>query len=190
MGPNRQICIMRIGQKYIAVSVCKDQIRFLTEIPEDQLAPADTELGKRQREYLQNNSRREVTITDPEQIAEILANSASDDMVQINQMAEVYQGINIAVYVSGTEDTGAVSEDDLRDSVNSMEENEISQTYTVDAGQNALYDGEYAADYEMDESGQYGIYQRSFRYGKVPEFVKSTFGLTPELMRLNRVFAY
>ena len=46
------------------------------------------------------------------------------------------------------------------------------------------------ADYEMDESGQYGIYQRSFRYGKVPEFVKSTFGLTPELMRLNRVFAY
>ena len=37
MGPNRQICIMRIGQKYIAVSVCKDQIRFLTEIPEDQL---------------------------------------------------------------------------------------------------------------------------------------------------------
>ena len=67
------------------------------KIPEDQLAPADTELGKRQREYLQNNSRREVTITDPEQIAEILANSASDDMVQINQMAEAYQGINIAV---------------------------------------------------------------------------------------------
>ena len=24
MGPNRQICIVRIGQKYIAVSVCKD----------------------------------------------------------------------------------------------------------------------------------------------------------------------
>lgn len=60
----------------------------------------------------------------------------------------------------------------------------------MDAGQNVLYDGEYAADYEMDESGQYGIYQRSFRYDKVPEFVKSTFGLTPELMRLNRVFAY
>ena len=34
-----------------------------------------------------------------------------------------------------------------------MEENEIGQTYTVDAGQNVLYDGEYAADYEMDESG-------------------------------------
>lgn len=62
------------------------------KIPEDQLAPADTELGKRQREYLQNNSRREVTITDPEQIAEILANSASDDMVQINQMARYIRG--------------------------------------------------------------------------------------------------
>lgn len=32
MGPNRQICIVRIGQKYIAVSVCKDHIRFLTEV--------------------------------------------------------------------------------------------------------------------------------------------------------------
>ena len=43
---------------------------------------------------------------------------------------------------------------------------------------------------EMCIRDRYGIYQRSFRYGKVPEFVKSTFGLTPELMRLNRVFAY
>ena len=184
-------CGTEVGSKVTPENTEKIVLQYQGgKIPEDQLAPADTELGKRQREYLQNNSRREVTITDPEQIAEILANSASDDMVQINQMAEVYQGINIAVYVSGTEDTGAVSEDDLRDSVNSMEENEIGQTYTVDAGQNVLYDGEYAADYEMDESGQYGIYQRSFRYGKVPEFVKSTFGLTPELMRLNRVFAY
>lgn len=184
-------CGTEVGSKVTPENTEKIVLQYQGgKIPEDQLAPADTELGKRQREYLQNNSRREVTITDPEQIAEILANSASDDMVQINQMAEAYQGINIAVYVSGTEDTGAVSEDDLRDSVNSMEENEIGQTYTVDAGQNALYDGEYVADYEMDESGQYGIYQRSFRYGKVPEFVKSTFGLTPELMRLNRVFAY
>ena len=184
-------CGTEVGSKVTPENTEKIVLQYQGgKIPEDQLAPADTELGKRQREYLQNSSRREVTITDPEQIAEILANSASDDMVQINQMAEVYQGINIAVYVSSTENTGAVSEDDLRDSVNSMEENEIGQTYTVDAGQNALYDGEYAADYEMDESGQYGIYQRSFRYGKVPEFVKSTFGLTPELMRLNRVFAY
>ena len=184
-------CGTEVGSKVTPENTEKIVLQYQGgKIPEDQLAPADTELGKRQREFLQNNSRRAVTITDPEQIAEILANSASDDMVQINQMAEVYQGINIAVYVSSTENTGAVSEDDLRDSVNSMEENEIGQTYTVDAGQNVLYDGEYAADYEMDESGQYGIYQRSFRYGKVPEFVKSTFGLTPELMRLNRVFAY
>lgn len=37
MGPNRQICIVRIGQKYIAVSVCKDQIRFLAEVSGDEL---------------------------------------------------------------------------------------------------------------------------------------------------------
>ena len=37
MGPNRQICIVRIGQKYIAVSVCKDHIRFLTEVSGDEI---------------------------------------------------------------------------------------------------------------------------------------------------------
>ena len=37
MGQNRQICILRIGTKYIAVSVCKDSIQMLTEIPEDQI---------------------------------------------------------------------------------------------------------------------------------------------------------
>lgn len=37
MGPNRQICILRIGQRYVAVSVCKEQINFLMEIPEEEL---------------------------------------------------------------------------------------------------------------------------------------------------------
>lgn len=37
MGPNRQICILRVGRSYIAVSVCKEQINFLMEIPEEEL---------------------------------------------------------------------------------------------------------------------------------------------------------
>ena len=36
MGPNRQICILRVGRSYIAVSVCKEQINFLMEIPEEE----------------------------------------------------------------------------------------------------------------------------------------------------------
>ena len=38
MGPGKQICILRLGEKYIAVAVCKDQIVYLTEIPEEQLS--------------------------------------------------------------------------------------------------------------------------------------------------------
>lgn len=37
MGPNRQICIIRVGRSYIAVSVCKEQINFLMKIPEEEL---------------------------------------------------------------------------------------------------------------------------------------------------------
>ncbi|MFQ8840763.1 MAG: hypothetical protein ACLR8P_07390, partial [Clostridium fessum] len=52
-----------------------------------------------------------------EQIAEVLVKLRLRMIwCKINRMAEVYPGINIAVYASGTEDTGAVSEDDLRDS--------------------------------------------------------------------------
>ena len=38
MGPGKQICILRIGEKYIAVAVCKDQITFLTQVEEEQLS--------------------------------------------------------------------------------------------------------------------------------------------------------
>ena len=169
-------CGIEVGRKVTPEHTEKIVLQYQGgKISEDQLAPADTELGKRQREYLQNDRGREMVITDPKQITEILANSASDDMAQINPMAETYQGISIAVYVSNQEDAEPVLED---------------TTDLAEAVQNAPNDEEYAADYEMDESGQYGIYQRSFRYDKVPEFVETAFGLTPDLMRQNRVFAY
>lgn len=38
MSPGKQICILRLGEKYIAVAVCKEQIVYLTELPEEQLS--------------------------------------------------------------------------------------------------------------------------------------------------------
>lgn len=38
MGPGKQICIMKLGNKYTAVAVCKDHITFLAELDEEQLS--------------------------------------------------------------------------------------------------------------------------------------------------------
>lgn len=38
MGPGKQICIMKLGNKYAAVAVCKDRITFLAELEEEQLS--------------------------------------------------------------------------------------------------------------------------------------------------------
>ena len=34
---NKYIQIIRVGQKYLAVAICKDSVTMLTEIPEEQL---------------------------------------------------------------------------------------------------------------------------------------------------------
>lgn len=38
MGPGKQICILKMGGKYIAVSVCKDNITFLTELDGEEIS--------------------------------------------------------------------------------------------------------------------------------------------------------
>ncbi len=40
MGPGKQICILRIGEKYIAVAVSKENITFLTELEGEQICAA------------------------------------------------------------------------------------------------------------------------------------------------------
>ncbi len=52
-------------------------------VSEEEMAPADTELGQRQRKYLSDDSRAMLTVTDPEQIREILAASASHSVVSL-----------------------------------------------------------------------------------------------------------
>lgn len=38
MGPGKQICILKLGEKYVAVAVCKEKITFLTDLNEEQLS--------------------------------------------------------------------------------------------------------------------------------------------------------
>lgn len=38
MGPGKQICILHIGEKYVAVAVCKERITYLTEVDGEQLS--------------------------------------------------------------------------------------------------------------------------------------------------------
>lgn len=43
---NKYVQIIRIGQKYLAVAVCKDTVTMLTEIPEDELCISEGEVTK------------------------------------------------------------------------------------------------------------------------------------------------
>ncbi|MBO5484159.1 MAG: flagellar biosynthetic protein FliO [Lachnospiraceae bacterium] len=44
MGPGKQICILKLGEKYVAVAVCKEQITVLTELDEGQLSLEEVQL--------------------------------------------------------------------------------------------------------------------------------------------------
>ena len=43
---NKYVQIIRIGQKYLAVAVCKDTVTMLTEIPEDELCISEGKVTK------------------------------------------------------------------------------------------------------------------------------------------------
>lgn len=42
LGAGKQVCILKIGGKYVAVAISKEQITVLTEIPEEQLIFEET----------------------------------------------------------------------------------------------------------------------------------------------------
>lgn len=46
LSNNKYIQIMRIGQKYLAVAICKDTVTMLTEIPEQDLILSDGSVPK------------------------------------------------------------------------------------------------------------------------------------------------
>lgn len=46
LSNNKYVQIIRIGQKYLAVAVCKDTVTMLAEIPEDELSLPEEGMSK------------------------------------------------------------------------------------------------------------------------------------------------
>ena len=180
-------------------------------ISEEEMAPADTELGQRQRKYLSDDSRAMLTVTDPEQIREILAASASHSVVSLNPLAEtdcgmeivvdmkqsdVKYGVNVDQLKSGdaATDTDAdafeTADDDDLDTFDDGAVPTVSEDADDDAFDDDMFDGDDAYDLEEDEEVEaedHGSFVRNFYYGQIPQFVIDEFGLTPDIMEKNKV---
>ncbi|MGN8761431.1 DUF6449 domain-containing protein [Oribacterium sp. HCP3S3_B9] len=85
-------------------------------VSEEEMAPADTELGQRQRKYLSDDSRAMLTVTDPEQIREILAASASHSVVSQNPLMNTDDGMEICVDMKRSDTKFAVNVGQLKSS--------------------------------------------------------------------------
>ena len=158
-------------------------------VSEEEMAPADTELGQRQRKYLSDDSRAMLTVTDPEQIREILAASASHSVVSLNPLAETDCGMEICVDMKRSDTKFAVNVGQLKSSdvatgaeADALEDADDDDMDPFDDG--AVYDLE--EDEEVEEEDR-GSFVRNFYYGQIPQFVIDEFGLTPDIMEKNKV---
>lgn len=178
-------------------------------VSEDEMAPADTELGQRQRKYLSDDRRATLTVTDPEQIREILAASASRSIVSLNPLMNTDDGMEICVDMKRSDTKFAVNVGQLKSSdattdtdADRRRSSDAATGTDADAFETAddddldafddedMFDDDDAYDLEEDEeveADDRGSFSRSFYYGQIPQFVIDEFGLTPDIMEKNKV---
>ena len=174
-------------------------------VSEEEMAPADTELGQRQRKYLSDDRRAMLTVTDPEQIREILAASTSRSVVSLNPLMNTDDGMEICVDMKRSATKFAVNVGQLKssdaatdtdaDALETADDDDAVPTFREDADDDAFYDedmfdDEDAYDLEEDEeveADDRGSFSRNFYYGQIPQFVIDEFGLTPDIMEKNKV---
>lgn len=181
-------------------------------LSEDELAPADTELGQRQRKYLSGTDRPSVTVTDPAEIQEILAASTSCSVTSLNPLMDTDDGMEIAVDLKKSDTKQGVNVDQLMDSdtasgteadplkdgtdaealedaadddLNAFDDGAVPTFSDNDADADDAYDDAYEMDDE--EIDDHGSFSRSFFYGQIPQCVMDEFGLTPDIMEKNKV---
>ena len=164
-------------------------------VSEEEMAPADTELGQRQRKYLSDDRRAMLTVTDPEQIREILAASTSRSVVSLNPLMNTDDGMEICVDMKRSATKFAVNVGQLKSSdaasgtdADALETADDDDLDTFD--DEDMFDDDDAYDLEEDEeveADDRGSFSRSFYYGQVPQFVIDEFGLTPDIMEKNKV---
>lgn len=158
-------------------------------VSEDEMAPADTELGQRQRKYLSDDRRAMLTVTDPEQIREILAASASHSVVSQNPLMNTDDGMEICVDMKRSDTKFAVNVGQLKSS-DVATDTDADALETADDDDLDTFDDEDAYDLEEDEEVEEedrGSFVRNFYYGQIPQFVIDEFGLTPDIMEKNKV---
>ena len=181
-------------------------------VSEEEMAPADTELGQRQRKYLSDDSRAMLTVTDPEQIREILAASASHSVVSQNPLMNTDDGMEICVDMKRSDTKFTVNVGQLRisdvatdtdaDALETADDDDLDTLddgavpmFSEDADDDAfddedMLDDDDAYDLEEDEEVEaedHGSFVRNFYYGQIPQFVIDEFGLTPDIMEKNKV---
>ena len=181
-------------------------------VSEEEMAPADTELGQRQRKYLSDDSRAMLTVTDPEQIWEILAASTSHSIVSLNPLMNTDDGMEICVDMKRSDTKFTVNVGQLRssdaatgtdadafdtaddDDLDTLDDGAVPM-FSEDADDDAfddedMLDDDDAYDLEEDEEVEaedHGSFVRNFYYGQIPQFVIDEFGLTPDIMEKNKV---
>lgn len=181
-------------------------------VSEEEMAPADTELGQRQRKYLSDDRRATMTVTDPEQIREILAASASRSIVSLNPLMNTDDGMEICVDMKQSDTKFAVNVDQLKssdattdtdadaletaddDDLDTFDDGAVS-TYSDDDQDDDAFDDDMFDDddlYDLEEDEEIeaedrGSFSRNFYYGQIPQFVIDEFGLTPDIMEKNKV---
>lgn len=181
-------------------------------VSEEEMAPADTELGQRQRKYLSDDRRAMLTVTDPEQIREILAASASRSIVSLNPLMNTDDGMEICVDMKRSDTKFAVNVGQLKssdaatgtdaDALETADDGDLDtfddgavSTYSDDdqdddAFDDDMFDDDDLYDSEEDEeieAEDRGSFSRNFYYGQIPQFVIDEFGLTPDIMEKNKV---
>ncbi len=181
-------------------------------VPEEEMAPADTALGQRQRKYLGDDRRAMLTVTDPEQIQEILAASASQSVLSLNPLMNTDDGMEICVDMKRSDTKFAVNVDQLKssdaatgtdaDALETADDGDLDtfddgavSTYSDDdqdddAFDDDMFDDDDLYDSEEDEeieAEDRGSFSRNFYYGQIPQFVIDEFGLTPDIMEKNKV---
>lgn len=177
-------------------------------VSEDEMAPADTELGQRQRKYLSDNRRAMLTVTDPEQIREILAASASRSIVSLNPLMNTDDGMEICVDMKRSDTKFAVNVGQLKssdaatdtdadafeaaddDGLDTFDDAAVPTFSDDDQDDDDMFDDDDLYDSEEDEEVEAedrGSFSRNFYYGQIPQFVIDEFGLTPDIMEKNKV---
>lgn len=85
-------------------------------VSEDEMAAADTALGQRQRKYLSADRRAMLTVTDPAEIQEILAASASRSVTSLNPLMDMDYSMKIDVDMKQSNTKFGVNVDQLKSS--------------------------------------------------------------------------